>query len=209
MDIAMPERDGISATIEIRRGNGASRQTPILALTAHVMGSVQEQAREAGMVEMLAKPISFEQLGNALAHWAGGPAEPGTPPGPADTAPGPEAVDRATLAELREVLGDEDMKRLVREFTTDVANRIAVLEEAVKRGDGAAVAAQAHSIRGAAALIGARAIHETAMLLEEGAELLSRRDLAAAVRDLGTALGQLKDPGQFMAPDGDTPPASS
>jgi signal transduction histidine kinase/HPt (histidine-containing phosphotransfer) domain-containing protein/ActR/RegA family two-component response regulator len=209
MDIAMPERDGISATIEIRRGDGASRQSPILALTAHVMGSVREQAREAGMVEMLAKPISFEELGNALAHWAGGMAADGAPRGPAETISGEAAVDRATLSDLRDVLGDDDVKRLVREFATDVANRIAVLEEAVKRGDGKAIAAEAHSIRGAAALIGARAIHETAMLLEEGADLLSRRDLAAAVRDLRAALRELKDPEHFLAAAVDTPPASS
>lgn len=207
MDIAMPELDGISATIAIRGGDGASRAAPILALTAHVMGSVREQAREAGMVEMLAKPISFEELGRALAHWAGGLESAGPPREPAPPPPASD-VDRAVLSDLRDVLGDEDVKRLVREFATDVANRISVLEEAVKRGNARAVAAEAHSIRGAAALIGARAIHETATLLEEGAELLSRRERGAAVRELRAGLKQLQDPARFLA-SGEAPPSPS
>jgi signal transduction histidine kinase/DNA-binding NarL/FixJ family response regulator len=208
MDIAMPELDGISATIAIRGSAGASRDAPILALTAHVMGSVREQAREAGMVEMLAKPISFDELGRALARWAGGLEVDSAPREAAAHLPPATGVDRAIVSDLRDVLGDEDVKRLVREFAIDVANRISVLEEAVKRGNARVVAAEAHSIRGAAALIGARAIHETATLLEDGAELLGKRDLAAAVRDLRAALGQLKDPDRFLAAD-DEPPSPS
>lgn len=57
MDIFMPEMDGIEATQAIRRSI-ATKNTPIIALTANAMPGDQDRFLEAGMDDYLAKPLS-------------------------------------------------------------------------------------------------------------------------------------------------------
>jgi len=59
MDVQMPVMDGPAASRAIRQGEMASgrRRTPIIALTANVMSHQVAEYREAGMDEVVAKPI--------------------------------------------------------------------------------------------------------------------------------------------------------
>ncbi len=68
MDIKMPGMDGIEATRKIRSGYaGVEKQNiPILAMTAHVMPEIQEQAINAGMDGYITKPIDIFDLQNNL-----------------------------------------------------------------------------------------------------------------------------------------------
>jgi len=60
MDIHMPVLGGIDATKIIRKE--ISKDLPIIALTAAVMGEDQEDAMAAGMNDFLAKPINMDNL---------------------------------------------------------------------------------------------------------------------------------------------------
>jgi signal transduction histidine kinase/CheY-like chemotaxis protein len=62
MDIRMPEIDGLEATRTIRAGQGANRNTRIVALTADVEPENLAACGEAGIDGVLPKPISPEQL---------------------------------------------------------------------------------------------------------------------------------------------------
>jgi signal transduction histidine kinase/CheY-like chemotaxis protein/amino acid transporter len=65
MDLHMPEIDGISATREIRRReqeNHRLKRTFICALTANVMAKSREACFEAGMDDILAKPLRSDEL---------------------------------------------------------------------------------------------------------------------------------------------------
>ena len=58
----MPEMDGLEATRILRVKAGVNRDTPIIALTAHVLKEIREQCVEAGMTNFLTKPVSKEKL---------------------------------------------------------------------------------------------------------------------------------------------------
>ena len=64
MDCNMPEMDGFSATVAIRQieKDKALRQTPIVALTAHVEEDIKRQCLDSGMNAFISKPFLFEDL---------------------------------------------------------------------------------------------------------------------------------------------------
>lgn len=68
MDLSMPEMDGLEATRILRVKAGVNRDTPIIALTAHVLKEIREQCVEAGMTHFLTKPVSKEKLLETLDH---------------------------------------------------------------------------------------------------------------------------------------------
>lgn len=68
MDIQMPEMDGMKATREIRKALPASRQPLIVALTADALLKSRSDYREAGMDEVLYKPVQTRQLMDMLAR---------------------------------------------------------------------------------------------------------------------------------------------
>lgn len=61
MDIRMPQMDGYETVERIRRLEGY-QETPIIALTADAVPMVQEKIKEAGMNDILLKPVSQEKL---------------------------------------------------------------------------------------------------------------------------------------------------
>jgi len=69
MDLLMPEVDGFDAARSIRRMSQPAASTPILALTASVSDEVRSQCLEAGMNDVLSKPIELASLRLALNCW--------------------------------------------------------------------------------------------------------------------------------------------
>ncbi len=71
MDIMMPGIDGLEATRQIRaldREDAAT--TPIIAVSANTFADDRRLSREAGMDAHLSKPVSSQELVEALAHIA-------------------------------------------------------------------------------------------------------------------------------------------
>ena len=71
LDIMMPGIDGLEATRQIRaldREDAAT--TPIIAVSANAFADDRRLSREAGMNAHLSKPVSSQELVEALAHIA-------------------------------------------------------------------------------------------------------------------------------------------
>jgi CheY-like chemotaxis protein len=63
MDVEMPEMDGLEATRIIRQQQPASAHSlPIVAMTAHAIGSVETACKEAGMDAYITKPVQPNSL---------------------------------------------------------------------------------------------------------------------------------------------------
>lgn len=69
MDIQMPRKSGIDATLEIR-ASGPNRDTPIVALSANVMADQKASYLAAGMNGCIEKPCKFEDIVQTLKHYA-------------------------------------------------------------------------------------------------------------------------------------------
>ena len=66
MEVQMPEKDGIAATIELRK---TDTETIIIALTANAMEEDRENCLEAGMNDYLSKPVSKGEIEKTMSKW--------------------------------------------------------------------------------------------------------------------------------------------
>ena len=66
MDLIMPERDGIQATVEIR---GMGYQMPIVAMTATASSKSKQKAISSGMNDYIVKPVKADTIRNIFLKW--------------------------------------------------------------------------------------------------------------------------------------------
>ena len=68
MDVAMPVMNGLDATREIRKHERNNGLPPalVVALTAHVSDEDKAACKAAGMDRFMTKPVTIEQLKDAL-----------------------------------------------------------------------------------------------------------------------------------------------
>jgi CheY-like chemotaxis protein len=65
----MPGMDGLEASRRIRK-MPAHQHLPIIAMTAAVLPADRARCQEAGMVDMVTKPLVPEALADTLLKWA-------------------------------------------------------------------------------------------------------------------------------------------
>jgi len=72
MDIQMPEMDGYEVVARIRAAEKEGEHIPVIAMTAHAMGSDRAKCLAAGMDDYIAKPIDGTIVLHLLHHYLGG-----------------------------------------------------------------------------------------------------------------------------------------
>ena len=68
MDCLMPEMDGWTATLEIRRRDS---RTPVVAITANATSDDRSRCMQVGMNDYLSKPLRIAELTRVLERWVG------------------------------------------------------------------------------------------------------------------------------------------
>jgi two-component system, sensor histidine kinase and response regulator len=69
MDCQMPVMDGFEATSKIRQLKDCNQDVPIIALTANVICGVNGDCIEAGMNDVLNKPIQLDKMRQMIDTW--------------------------------------------------------------------------------------------------------------------------------------------
>lgn len=196
-DVHMPEMDGYEFARALRAEEVARGlpRTPVVALTAAALKGEAERCIAAGMDAYLAKPVSIPELVATLQRWM-----PHTVPLAGDiraAAPLPQLsgdplpLDPSVLAPLTG--GDpEAMKDVLDDFLATTEADMAPLRSARAGGDLAALARQAHKVKGAARLVGALPLGEAAAAVENAAKAGEWDQVLPCVADLETAFERLK-----------------
>jgi PAS domain S-box-containing protein len=158
MDINMPVMNGLQATEAIRRGGGASANARIVALTAHVFDHEHLRYEDAGIDDIVLKPLKWDGLRRIL---QGEPAILVTHPREGVTmekGAEPLLLDRAVLNILLETLGPVKLGRLLTQFMSEGQASI----KNIKQGQNdprQILRDRIHGLAGQAATFGARRLH--------------------------------------------------
>lgn len=170
MDCQLPVLDGYETAREIRRQQGPTRHTPIIAVTASATATDRRRCLAAGMDDHLTKPLSLGTLAALLARWVPDTAAAIVAAAAVHTSSATEVGDTQHVDKPREVLDAQVVGHLVRLgteagedllgnvavlFLADADTRIVDLREAVAEDDAAAVEGSAHTLSGASANLGA------------------------------------------------------
>ena len=191
MDCQMPELDGFDATREIRQAQREGRlSTPIaiLAMTANALQGDRERCLAAGMDDYLSKPVEPRALINKVRAMLTArpmmPAAVSAPPAPSPAAPPPRErppvdVD-ALLAHCMNDLAFVD--KILTTSQTEFRSMVDTLSRHLAEDDAKKTTLVAHSLKGAAALLGAEALRA----LAADTEALGRSgDLEQARQQIG------------------------
>ncbi len=209
MDIMMPEMDGLEATRLIRQ-DPRWRELPIVALTANAGREDHERCLAAGMNDVLTKPFEAADLFHVIHRFALS-ARPADVADEASTAaeaaaettsatadPAPAEADLPDLPGIDTALLLQRMRgrvascrRLLLIFREQYGEGAARMREMQAAGDLVSLHRFAHTLKGAAASLGAEALRQPALALEEIAKKGDVDAIEAAIAAVVNALEPL------------------
>jgi two-component system sensor histidine kinase/response regulator len=197
MDMQMPVMDGVSATKAIR-SNPRFRSLPIIAMTANALDTDREKCLEAGMNDHVSKPIDPDALFAALLRWikpheAVAVAIPRAIPSKTSSAPAGDSdslvipgIDTATA--LRRTGGNRKRyESLLNRFADSQAAAANDIHAALARNDSPTAQRLAHSLKGAAANLGAATLAAIAARAESAIDS-RKEEIPQALEDLSQSL---------------------
>ena len=214
MDIQMPEMDGLTATRKLR-ADPRHATLPIVAMTAHAMESDREQSLRAGMNDHITKPIDPQELYRMLTRWLrrrrGGEGE--APPAHA-----PSTMQREhTLPPALEALAEAGIDvraglhhhldrvgfylRVLRGFAAEYGRAKGDLAGHLKEGSWPEAVRLCHTLKSAAASIGAGGLSQHAAAMESQCreERFEEAALHGFSMELERVLGLLRGLGEAAA----------
>ncbi len=205
MDVQMPIMDGLEATKRIRKQQAYS-DTPIVAMTAHVMAAERTACFHAGMNDHLAKPLVPDALYEVLLRWKRQRQDPmgelsALEPRDSSSLDGtrssstpagfPNKIGPVDLSRAKKMLAGNDtlLFELISDFKDKYSDFEARLKHLLDEREMAEASRLVHTVASLAGTLGAYHLMETARVLEhqldaEGSEY----DLSAVFVDFAEAM---------------------
>jgi len=166
MDCQMPVMDGFEATARIRareREIGLS-QLPIIALTANAIVGDREMCLSRGMDDYLSKPFTTEQLQQVLSRWLLR-KENGSQVEPSYERNTIIKLDKKVIEQLK-VLKEGLLPRVIQLFRASSPGLLAIMQEAIQKGNADQLYKTAHSFKNSAANLGITELSDRCRELE-------------------------------------------
>jgi two-component system, sensor histidine kinase and response regulator len=175
MDCQMPEMDGYEATREIRKREGDSRRTTIIAMTANALDGDRERCLAAGMDDYISKPVKRELLSAAIERWVADRGSSRQVAESLNTSQPPEAssarvIDASVIAELRALQSSTDpefFNHLIDLFLEETPHRLASMREELATANAESLAHEAHALKGSSGHLGATRMDALCEILED------------------------------------------
>jgi len=158
MDLSLPVIDGWEATRRLK-ADAATRDIPVIALTAHVMSTDREKALAAGCDGFATKPIDLPALLATMAALLGGCGVKTQAQERPVKAKDPVRIDLARMREVAEGCG-WSLLELTDFYAPRARRELAAIESAHAGNDWEAVAQLAHGAAGSSATIGLPSLSE-------------------------------------------------
>jgi PAS domain S-box-containing protein len=194
MDIQMPEMDGYEATAQIRRREGTSRHTTIIAMTANALQGDREKCLAAGMDGYIAKPIRQNDLVSVLKR---NPSEIERARASADVGEArSELFDESILTELRNLGGPNDsdlVEQLLTMFMVETPGRIEQMISGTRAGDWQVVRKTAHKLKGACKQLGIIGMVDLCQRLEDCEATVEGGRIELVLAELAVVFRQTKE----------------
>jgi CheY-like chemotaxis protein/HPt (histidine-containing phosphotransfer) domain-containing protein len=171
LDVMMPEMDGYQCAKHIRDEEAILgwKHTPIVALTGNAFEGYKEHCLTAGMDDNLPKPFRIEELRAILKQHTGAssidrlPSLSASPP-VADTYVNPEP-----LTMLRNIGGETLVQNVLQLFFANTPLQLEKIKVGLLAGDIEEIHHATHSLKSAAANVGAIQLSELACTMEHAA----------------------------------------
>ena len=204
MDIQMPVMDGLEATKAIRQLPDR-QEVPILALTANIFEEDRRRSREAGMVDLIGKPVDPMELFATILKWLPQTANVHIPvlqkpQEPLASAQNPKLQVRLQGIEgldldlgLSRLRGDVNkFWALLREFVRFHGEDMPEIRKALQRQQMTEANRLVHTLKGTAATIGLTRLQSDAQRLETAlqAGILEQDALMASIAAQQLVLAQ-------------------
>ncbi|RDD29546.1 hypothetical protein CR161_01825 [Prosthecochloris sp. ZM] len=174
MDCQMPEMDGFEATRRIRSGEHGvlNPDIAVIAVTANAMKGDRERCLHAGMNDYISKPVRTSDIVGLLERIGRYSREPVLDYSQYKTM---EMATESDIFQEREMLDRLQHDReiaimLIEHFLDDIPRQLSILRTAHEEGNIAQIKLTAHSVKGAALIVGGNRFSNAAVRLEEDAE---------------------------------------
>lgn len=180
-DLHMPRRDGYALTTAIREDEqrrGRAR-APVIALSATVSTEGVERSRAAGIDDFLAKPAPLAVLATTLQRYL-----------PLQRFASNAASNPAVASNHAPARGLPDPE-LLADFLRSTREDLVAMHAALANGNAAAVAHEAHRIKGASRLIDASALGDCAARIEAAARAGNMNPVDSGIVELEEAVNKL------------------
>ncbi|MFZ5428457.1 MAG: PAS domain S-box protein [Thermodesulfobacteriota bacterium] len=174
MDVQMPELDGLEAVRRIRGGECGerARDIPVVALTAYAMQGDRERFLEAGMSAYLAKPVSLEDLRDAISHLS------------------PRGGEAGSLSCPRR-LAHDPLRPLLQDYLDFVRKMTAQARICLDSGDLEGASRIGHDIKGTSLAFGAEEVNEAGTAFYEACRAGKAAIAAVLLESVGKSLEAL------------------
>ncbi len=186
MDLVMPGMSGQEAARQIRAMSGPAARVPIVALTGNVALEDKESCIDAGMDDLLAKPMSARQMNDALSRIHG--RRPHADAVRSPISGDPSLIDLQRFAELRRGMSPATLVSIVDQCLSDMRERLPTLRDSLSCGRLDAIESTAHALAGLAASYGLLSIERKMKRVMSAARRADPVAATVAAADIGSEL---------------------